>query len=402
MALPPGPLTGIRVVDLTIWIQGPLATTLLADLGADVIKIEKAGTGDFSRNMAQSYGVKLQKGPDDPNLLWATCNRNKRTLALDLGKPAARTVLQRLVATADVFLTNLMVEPLVQFGADEATLRAINPRLVYARAAGFGEAGPWANDPCMDTVGMGYGGILWTMSPDGKEPYYPPGALSDTLSATMLAFGVLAALRERDRTGETQYVSTSQLQSLLWLQTLNTAAVANLGENFKVSDRRNPPNPIFNLYPCGDGEWVALGSSMPHHWPAFCKAVGLEELLDNPRYGSVELRQAHSTELVSIIEERLRTAPRDHWMPRLRAAELWVAPILRLEHLVDDPQVSANSLVMTLEDGWRMARMPFTLRGHEPGVRPAPAHGQDSDAVLAETGYSAAEISDLRVAGAVW
>ncbi|MFN0148064.1 MAG: CoA transferase, partial [Dehalococcoidia bacterium] len=141
--LPPGPLSGVRVLDLTMWVQGPIAGTLLADLGASVVKVEKAGVGDFGRNLASVYGVDLRT-PDGSNLLWSTCNRNKQALALDLRNPLARPVFEALVRAADVLVTNLMVGPLAEFGADEVSTRAINPRLVYARAAGFGEAGPWA------------------------------------------------------------------------------------------------------------------------------------------------------------------------------------------------------------------------------------------------------------------
>src|SRR3712207_5154911 len=148
-----GPLAGVRVIDLTIWVQGPIGAALLADLGADVIKVEKAGGGDFSRGLAQLFGVDLRR-PDAPNLLWALCNRNKRAIALDLRHPSAGPVFRRLLECADVFLTNLHPSSLAEFGADEASVRAANPRIVYARAAGLGEAGPWADDPCQDTVGM--------------------------------------------------------------------------------------------------------------------------------------------------------------------------------------------------------------------------------------------------------
>ncbi len=399
--LAPGPLSGVRVLDLTMWVQGPMAATLLGDLGADVVKLEKAGVGDHARALQSVFGVDLRR-EGAPNLLWTTCNRNKRGLALDLGHPAARPVFETLIRSADVFVTNLMPAALTPLGADEASVRACNPRIVYARAAGFGQRGPWANDPCQDTVGMAYAGLLFTCSPDGETPYYPPGALSDVLSGTMMAFGVLAALRERDRTGEGQAVSTSQLQTLMWMQSLNVGAVANLGKSFAHSDRLTPPNPIFNTYRCGDGRWLALGMAVPAMWAEMCRAIDREDLITDPRFASMESRRVHAADAVQILDAHFLTNTADYWLERLRARELWVGPINRVEDLMDDEMVRANGYLLEIEDGTKAARMPFTIAGHEPRPGAAPEHGQDSDAVLAEAGLSAESIQDLRAAGVVW
>ena len=399
--LPPGPLSGIRVIDLTMWVQGPMAGTLLGDLGASVVKVEKAGVGDFARNLSSVYGVDLRM-PDGPNLLWTVCNRNKRGLALDLRNPAARPVFEALVRAADVLVTNLMTGPLAEFGADEASTRAINPRLVYARAAGFGESGPWADDPCQDTVGMAYSGLLFTCSNDGETPYYPPGAMSDVLSGTMMAFGVLAALRERDRTGEGQHVSTSQLQTLMWMQSLNVAAVTNIGQPFEVSDRLTAPNPMFNTYRCGDGRWIAMGMPLPAMWPQMCAAIGREDMAIDARFADMGARRRNAPECVRVLDAHFLTGTSTDWLDRLRASGLWVAPINRVEDLVEDEQVRANGYLRTIDGAATTPRMPFTLRGHEPGHGAAPEHGADSDAVLAEVGFDGAAVAELRAAGVVW
>ncbi len=397
----PGPLSGIRVLDLTMWVQGPMATTLLGDLGADVVKLEKAGVGDHGRALQSVFGIDLRRD-GAPNMLWTTCNRNKRGLALDLGHPSARPVFETLLKGADVFVTNLMPAALTPLGADEATVRACNPRIVYARAAGVGQEGPWANDPCQDTVGMAYAGLLFTCSPDGDTPYYPPGAMSDVLSGTMMAFGVLAALRERDRTGEGQAVSTSQLQTLMWMQSLNVGAVANLGQSFAHSDRVSPPNPMFNTYRCGDGRWLALGMAVSGMWAEMCRAIDREDLITDPRFVTMDSRRVHAADAVKILDAHFLTNTADHWLRGLRARELWVAPINRVEDLVDDEMVRANGYLLDVEDGTKAARMPFTLAGHEPGLGAAPEHGQHSDAILAEAGLSAEIVQDLRAAGVVW
>ncbi|MFN0094188.1 MAG: CaiB/BaiF CoA transferase family protein [Dehalococcoidia bacterium] len=396
-----GPLSGVKVIDLTMWIQGPIASTLLADLGADVIKVEKAGVGDHGRSLQSVYGVDMRRG-DSPHLLWTVCNRNKRALALDLRHADARPVFEALVRTADVFVTNLMMEPLLQFEAHEEAVRALNPKIVYARASGFGELGPWANDPCQDTLGMAYSGLLMTCSPDGKQPYYPPGAMSDVLSGTMLAFGILAALRERDRTGTGQYIGTSQVQTLMWMQTLNVGAVANLGQPFEFSDRTNPPNPMFNTYLCGDGRWMALGMAVQAMWPVFCEQVGRADLAADPRYATMDTRRANARALVDELDAMFRIQPREYWLERMRAKGLWVGPINRVEDLLADEQVRANGYVLTLDNGWVTPGMPFALRGHAPATAPGPEHGADTDAVLRELGFDEGAIGRLRVGGAIW
>ena len=396
-----GPLSGVRVIDLTIWVQGPIGATLLADLGADVIKVEKAGGGDFSRALTSLFGVDLRR-PDSPNLLWALCNRNKRAITLDLHHEAARPVFRRLLEGADVLLTNLHPASLAAFEADEASVREVNRRIVYARAAGLGETGPWADDPCQDTVGMAYGGFMFTCANSADTPYYPPGAMSDVLSGTMLAFGVLAALRERDRSGEGQYVSTSQLQSLMWLQSLNVGVAANLRESFAVQDRQAPANALVNTYRCGDGRWIALGVILAGPWADFCDAVGLNSLRDDERFASLRGRTRNAAELVQLLDAHFATAPAEHWLRLMRERGLWVSPVHHVEDLLDDEQVRANGYVMELEDGWRAPLMPFSLKGHSPARRPAPEYSSGTDEVLGEAGLSEEEIITLKAQGAVW
>jgi len=401
MAATGGPLAGVRVIDLTIWVQGPIGGTLLADLGADVIKVEKADGGDFSRGLTALFGVDLRR-PDAPNLLWALCNRNKRAITLDLHHEAARAVFHRLLHGADVFLTNLHPSSLTAFAADQDAVRAVNPRIVYALALGLGEHGPWAADPCQDTVGMAYGGFMETCAASTETPYYPPGAMSDVLSGTMLAFGVLAALRERDRTGEGQYVSTSQLQSLLWLQSLNVGVAANLGEPFPVQDRRTPANPLVNTYRCADGRWIALGVILAAPWADFCDATDLTHLRDDQRFATLRDRIRNAVALTALLDAHFATAPAAHWLGRMRARGLWVAPVNRIADLLEDEQVRANGYLMDLDDGWRAPQMPFRVGGHTPTTRPAPSYGADTETVLRAAGLTDEEIVQLKARGAVW
>ena len=211
------PLAGLRVVELSMYVQGPVSGLVLASHGADVIKIEQVGRQDVMRSLGSMYGVRL----DDRGRAWqyAALNRGKRSLALDIASDTGAQVFTRLMADADVFITNLREAALARFGADWVTLSALNPRLVYGRGGGFGLRGPLAQDPCQDTVGMAYGGFM-DLSSTTDEPNYPPGALSDVLTGTSVAAAVLAGLVKRSITGKGSLVGSSQVQSLLWMQML--------------------------------------------------------------------------------------------------------------------------------------------------------------------------------------
>ncbi len=396
-----GPLDGIKVLDLTIWIQGPTAAMCLAALGADVIKVERAGGGDFSRNFGGMNGVMFRR-EGMANLMWVMFNRSKRALTLDLHEPSAAPVFRKLVEEADIFVTNLHPSALRQFQATSEDLRAINPRLIYARAAGLGEEGPRAEDPCQDTVGMAYSGFMWTAASSTDRPHYLPGSMADVLSGTMLSFGIMAALRERDRTGLGQEVSSSQLQSLLWMQSMMAGAAANFGEEMVPSDPMRPQMPLVNMYECGDGRWIALGLILESHWPPFTEALGIEELRDDVRFAEVGDRIRNSEALTAVIRERLLHRSAADWLEPLRARDLWVSPVNRMRDLPDDPQVVANEYLVRMDDGWSVPALPFSLHGHRVSTRPAPAYGADTDAILGELGLSEEEVTQLRVDGAVW
>ncbi len=401
MATSAGPLAGVRVIDLTIWVQGPIAATLLADLGADVIKIERMSDGDFSRGLASLHGVNLRRD-DLPNLLWATCNRNKRALSLDLRHPESAPVFRRLLAGADVFITNLHADALLELGADEATVKAANPTIVYARGTGLGDAGPRALDPCQDTVGMAYGGFMFTTATTAGEPSYPPGALSDVLAGTMLAFGVLAALRAREHGGVSQSVAASQLQSLLWLQSLNLGAAANLGETFAAPDRRDPASPYMNTYRCADHRWIALGLVRVEQWRALLSTIGLDDAARDERYTTPHGVRDHGSALVELLGQQFATADAGHWLNCIRAVDLWVAPVNHISDLIEDEQVVANNYTSRLDDAWVAAAMPFSLQGYQPATTPAPDYGAHTMEVLAEAGYSEEDILELKEHGAAW
>ena len=398
------PLDGIRVLDLTIWVQGPLAAMMLADLGADVIKIEKPGHGDFARGVESMFG-QPQTLADGRSLMFEIVNRNKKAIAIDLRHPEGQQVFYRLVQHADVVLTNLHPATLREFRVDRDTLLAIKPELIYAHATGFGPHGPHAEDPCQDTVGMARSGFMFSAPTADGAPTYPPGGLTDILSGTMLSFGVLAALLARDRTGVSQTVWSSQVSAMMWLQYYNIAQVANMGADFAPFDRTRVANPFMNVYRCADGQWIACGMAVAQRfWPDFCAVLGVPELEHDPRFATDKQRAANRTELIAILDNAFATQPRAHWERLFREKEFWFSVVHKTSDLAADPQVLANRYLAELDSGLKTVAFPFALE--KTPVSPpqaAPACGQHTDDILQQLGgYTMEEILTLKEKNVAW
>ncbi len=397
------PLGGIRVVDLSIWAQGPLGAMMLADLGAEVIKVEKPGQGDFSRGVRSLFG-KPQFLPNGKNLMFEITNRNKKAISLDLHQEEGQQAFHRLIEKSDVFISNLHPSALREFRVDRETLLGINAELIYSHATGFGPKGPHAEDPCQDTVGMARSGFMFN-TPDAEgSPVYPTGALSDILSGTMLGFGVMAALLARERTGVTQSVWASQLSTMMWLQYYNLAQYTNVGEDFEPYDRRDVANPLMNLYRCADDKWIACGLFVaPRFWSDFCQVMGLADIENEPRFSSDEKRAENRTELIARIEQAFATQPRDYWEKIFREKGFWFSVVNKVSDLPDDPQVIANDYLMELDNGLKTVSAPFSLEKTPPLRKGAPDLSQHTEEILQEVcGYSMEEIMVLKEKGVVW
>lgn len=392
------PLDGIKVVELSMYVQGPVAGLTLASLGAEVVKIEQVGQADYMRNFQSAFGVTFDERGKE--WIYGSLNRNKRALALDISSEAGRPVFERLIQRADVFLTNLRQSGLTRFGADAETLMALNPRLVYCRGAGFGVRGPMANDPCQDTVGMAHAGFMDATSPT-DVPNYPPGSMSDVLTGTNMASAIMAGLVKRATTGRGCVVATSQTQALLWLQLQAVGVAANLGTRLERFDPYTSSNPLFTVYETSD-RWLAIAALQAPHWPAIARAVGLEHLLDDPRFETLSAVQANRDEFRPMFAAHLRGDTSDHWWQALRQSKAWVAPVNRLEDLAGDDNVLENEYLVTFDDGFIGPPAPFEVDGFR-GVRgPTAAYGEHTDAVLADLGYDDEAILQLKVEGAVW
>jgi len=380
-----GPLQGIVVIDLTIWMSGAIASMLLGDLGADVIKIE-GPTGDPVRRYVPIGLTESAETPGGVNYAYALCNRNKRQVRLDLRDPAGRDRLYELVRDADVFITSMQAQTLVALGADEESIKSVNPAVVYARAGGLGPAGPRANDRCQDMLGMAYAGLLFTASPEPAEPFAPPGATNDVLTGTMTAFGVLAALMGRQQSGTGETVYTSLLHTALWTQLIQFGTVANAPQLLlPARSRREPRSPGVNQYKCSDGRWLAVAAVTADAWGRFVKALDLD-LIDpetggEPSYAWV---LAHANRIRERLDEHFAGRPAACWLERLEAAGIWCTPVNTLADVIDDEQVNANGYLSTIDDGSKTVTMPFILAGYQAPARAARRPGQDDDAVLGE------------------
>jgi len=381
------PLEGIRVIDWTIWQQGPVCSTLLGDLGAEVIKIEDRETGDPGRGILRMSGLDLT---DRPNFYFEANNRNKKSLALDVKKPEGRRLVHELVARSDVFVQNFRQGVAGRLGLDYAALREHNPRLIYASASGYGPEGPESGEPSFDHLAQARSGIMLSAG----EPDHPPlaiaGGVADQMGAIMLAYGVLAAIVARERHGVGQEVDVSHLGSMMALQGLSVSSQLMMGWPIPRQARARAGNPLWNHYRCADEKWLALAMLQPdRYWADFCDAIGRPELARDERFADLRIRAQNAEACVAILDEVFASRPRAEWMDVLRRhpGDFIYTVVNSIADLPDDPQVRANDYVVEFEHPahgpTRMLGLPVRLSETPGGVRsPAPEFGQHTEEVL--------------------
>jgi crotonobetainyl-CoA:carnitine CoA-transferase CaiB-like acyl-CoA transferase len=400
------PLDGVRVVDWTIWQQGPVASVMLGDLGADVIKIEERTGGDPGRGVLRAQGLDLS---DRPNFYFEANNRNKRSLTVDLKKPEGLEIVRQLADRADVFVQNFRFGVAARLGLGAATLRARNPRLVYASATGYGPEGAERAAPSFDYLGIARSGIMLAAG----EPDHPPlaiaGGIADQMGAVMLAYGVLAALLAREKTGRGQEVDASHLGSMAWLQGLSLSAKLMLGFALPRMPRAQAINPLWNHYRCGDDKWLALSMLQPdRYWAKLCEALGIAQAATDPRFATMSERGANAAACVALLDAVFATRPRSEWIARLTPSGDFIVSIVNsVDDLPDDPQVIANGYVAAFEHPvhgpTRVVGMPIRLSETPGSVRlPAPEFGQHTEEILLEVlGYTWDDIARLREADVI-
>jgi crotonobetainyl-CoA:carnitine CoA-transferase CaiB-like acyl-CoA transferase len=399
----PRPLDGYRVIDWTIWQQGPVASMMLADLGADVIKIETRGEGDPGRGVMRAAGVDLT---EVPNFYFEAHNRGKKSMALDLKKPEAREILYKLVAGADVFVQNFRQGAAKRAGLDYETLRGLNPELIYANGSGFGSKGPDAERPCMDYLGLARSGIMNAVGEPDGPPLAVQGAIADQMAGSMLACGVITALLNRERHGVGQQVDVSLLSSMSWLQGLSLASKLMLGNELPRFSRTSAFNPLWNHYRCSDGRWIAFAMAQSDRWwKDFAKALEREDLVDDERFDGMMNRGIHAAALIAILDEVFAGRSSEEWMKRFDAGGDFIFSIVNaVSDLPDDPQVRANGMIEKVDHPVygevEMLNLPIGFSESPSRIQAgAPEFGQHTEEILVdELGYSWDEVTALREA----
>ncbi len=395
----PSALEGIRVLDMTVWQQGTSASAMLADLGADVIKIEEPTRGDPGRGLLYSRETGLSG-------YFQALNRGKRSLALDLKHPKGREILLRLAREADVFLTNFRPGVVERLGIAYDDLSKVNPGIIFARASGYGREGPEAEAGSFDILGQARGGLMAvTGEPDGGPK--PAGvAVADQVGGILAAFGILAALLHRERTGQGQEVDVSLLGGTMALQSFNITHYLFSGELPRRFPRAGQ-TPFWNVYRGSDGRYFAMGMLLNRGWPEICEAIGRPELEQDERFASYRRRvRENPQELTAILDEAFAQRPAGEWIRLLNERGVFCARVQDYEELSRDPQVLANGYIVEVErpDGppVRMVATPVQLSKTPASIRGmAPELGQHTEEVLIEVGYAWEEIDALRGEGVI-
>ncbi|CAI7976565.1 L-carnitine dehydratase/bile acid-inducible protein F [Frankia sp. Hr75.2] len=396
-------LAGVKVVEVAAWLFAPSCGAILADWGADVIKIEP------TRNGGDPYRGFFHTGPVNPTIELA--NRGKRSAAVDLSTPAGHEVLLRLVADADVFITNLLPDPRGRLGVEIADIRAANPSIIYVRASGYGPRGPDAETPGFDAaVAWARVGIAQFLTPpDARQPTHPPGGIGDCVGGLGGAGAVAAALFKRASTGVPSEVDISLLAGGMWMNATVLMTEANAGPEgplMQRADRRTVRNPLSNSYQTKDGRWLSMVVIQPDpHWRGFCEHIGRPELADDPRFVDFHARMTHNTELIGLLEEVFASRTVNEWREAL-ATFTGVWDVLQTPaEVVRDPQVLANGYLVPGEDPGpplSFVASPAQFDGQPlTAMRRAPEHGQHTEEVLLACGYSWDDITALKEQGAI-
>ena len=404
-----GPMDGVRVVELGVWVAGPAAGCILADWGADVVKIEPPGLGDPARLFAQMFGADLPFNPP-----FEMDNRGKRGLALDLSREEGRALFFELLETADVFVTNVRLGALRRLGIDPASLAERFPRLVQGVITGYGLDGPDRDRAAYDIAAFwARSGLADALSHPEQAPPFQRGGMGDHNAGLAAAGGISAALFARERTGRGRLVSTSLLREGLFTLSFDLAVGCRFGVGVQKADRRRMPNPAINAYQDSEGRWFwIVGLEGERHWPPLARAAGHPEWLEDERFATPAARAANAEALIGALDEIFRTRTRAEWGERFDAEEeLWWAPVQSAEEVLADEQAHAAGGFVEVPDGDGTTLLPATpVDFHEsPGAARslaprgmAPEHpGAQTDELLAELGRDAAAIAKLRSDGIV-
>lgn len=394
------PLSDITVLDLSRVLAGPYCSMMLGDLGADIVKVERPGLGDDTRQW------------DPPSVggeaaYYLCVNRNKRSLTIDMKKPEGREIIRDLARNSDILIENFKVGTLAKMGLGYEDVKKINPGVIYCSITGFGQHGPYKDKPGYDFMIQGMGGVMsFTGAPDGP-PMKVGVAIVDITAGLFASSAILAALRHREKTGVGQFVDIALLDSTVaWL--------ANVGSNYLISDQlprrygNGHPNIVpYEPFMAGDGVYIALAVGNDGQWRKFCQLAGMEEMAEDPRFATNAARVNHREELIPVIRERMLARNAEAWMRLLDENKIPCGPINTLDRVFSDPQVLERGMVADVPHptagSFKMVASPMKLAGTPCEIeRHPPLLGEHTEEILREKlGYDPARIASLREAGII-
>lgn len=397
------PMSGVRVIEATSWMAAPSAGAMLADMGADVIKVEPL-RGDPVRGLIRQPRVPEQW--PDIDYSFTVDNRGKRSVAIAFDEPDGAAAMRRLIDSADIFLCNLLPQRQDRFGLDPETLFATNPRLVHATLSGYGLVGPEADRPGFDvTTFFGRGGITDAMTEPGGNAPNPRTAQGDHTTGLALVASILAALRLVDQTGEGQVVDVSLMATAAWTMSSDLAATLVDGRQPTKRDRHHCINPLVNRFRCSDERWLILNMPEERWWRPFCETVDRVEWLTDERFLTTRARFDNMPTLIDMIDEIFASKTLAEWSQILDDAGLVYGPASTMVELASDPQAAAVGLFPELTHSagtFRTVASPIGIRGAEIEPRGlAPAVGEHTAEVLTAAGFSADEIAALESSGSI-
>jgi len=403
----PKGLEGVKIVEVGGAVAMPIVGQLMGSWGAEVIHVEPPKGGDNQRHLLKQ-GMSGWAKPHKINYLWEHVDRNKKSIAINLGSADGQQVLHKLIAGADVFVNNLRPYEVEKFNLGYAALKKANPKLIYANLTGYGRSGPEKNTGGYDSVAFwARSGVMDLMHDLDTAPNISRPAYGDHITSLSLLGGIMSALYMRERTGEAQEVEVSLYNTAVWVLGFDVSGCLITGEDAVRPQRRTMGNPIRNVYPTRDKRWIMLGmTNAQHYWPAFCKAIERPELENDPRFATYEDRAGNAAELVKIIEGVFLTRTYAEWIDILSTNRLVWSPVTTPLEVTRDEQAQANHFFVEWDHPdygpIKVLDNPIKLSGTPAEIRcKAPALGEHTIELMKELGYQDSEIERLKAAGAI-
>ena len=403
----PGPLEGLKVLEVANWVAAPSACAIMADMGAEVIKIEHPETGDPVRSIDVSTSGVVSYG-GGINLAFELLNRGKQSVAVNLENPEGQAIVHKLAAGSDVVVTNLTPHRQERYRLRYEDVSDANPRIIYLVLTGYGMEGPERDRSGFDYAAFwARSGIMGALGePNGPPTQQRPG-MGDQTTSLALTASIGMALYERERSGKGQRIDCTLLHTGMWVIGLDMMAAFRERQAAQRVSRQEVTNPLFNFYRAGDGKWIQLVMiESERFWQGFCRTLDLEHITDDPRFDSHANRAQHSRELISILEKQFASKSRDEWAGMLDVERCIWAPVQTLDEVIEDPQVHANGYTTDMrhpeEGDFQMLNAPMKF-ARTPGAptSTAPEHGQHTETILLDLGYSWDDITRLKEQGAI-